>query len=135
MFLSDGVHDNLDPQILGKKPRDFGLEGAEWTDIDVDSGTQVKTVRLPPPLPPVFIRMCWHPLRALSSFLKTHFFFARVFTFELFLHPQARFISVVVSAHEVNLEIHDRSSHGSYSEKWKSHVSQKYCFSINALLP
>lgn len=44
LFLSDGVHDNFDPQTLGKLPKDLGLEGREWVDVDVDKGTQIKTV-------------------------------------------------------------------------------------------
>eukprot|EP01124_Arcella_intermedia_P015677 TRINITY_DN22241_c0_g1_i2.p1 TRINITY_DN22241_c0_g1~~TRINITY_DN22241_c0_g1_i2.p1 ORF type:complete len:322 (-),score=51.18 TRINITY_DN22241_c0_g1_i2:275-1240(-) len=43
-FLSDGVHDNLDPQTLGKDPSDFGLDGKDWDDVDLLAGTKVKTV-------------------------------------------------------------------------------------------
>ena len=31
--MSDGVHDNLDPQVQGYMPRDFNLEYDTWEDI------------------------------------------------------------------------------------------------------
>jgi hypothetical protein len=36
--VSDGIHDNLDPQHLGKVPKDmpkeFNLAGDKWEDVD-----------------------------------------------------------------------------------------------------
>jgi len=42
-FLSDGVHDNLDPQTLGKSPKEFGFDGDNWEEVDLVEGTKVKT--------------------------------------------------------------------------------------------
>jgi len=33
--VSDGVHDNLDPQIQGLAPSDFGLDAEDWDSLDV----------------------------------------------------------------------------------------------------
>jgi serine/threonine protein phosphatase PrpC len=43
ILCSDGVHDNLDPQILGKFPSDLGLPEQNWEDADVDAIDDVKT--------------------------------------------------------------------------------------------
>eukprot|EP01125_Pyxidicula_operculata_P011840 TRINITY_DN3876_c0_g1_i2.p1 TRINITY_DN3876_c0_g1~~TRINITY_DN3876_c0_g1_i2.p1 ORF type:complete len:291 (+),score=71.37 TRINITY_DN3876_c0_g1_i2:507-1379(+) len=44
LILSDGAHDNLDPQTLGKSPKDVGLKDVEsWDDVDLDKGTKIKT--------------------------------------------------------------------------------------------
>jgi len=42
IVLSDGVHDNLDPQVLGKCPKDLGLEEQKWDDVDLEEGTALK---------------------------------------------------------------------------------------------
>jgi hypothetical protein len=34
ILLSDGVHDNLDPQMLGVSPRDLGLPVDNWNDVE-----------------------------------------------------------------------------------------------------
>src|SRR5262249_35300149 len=58
VLCSDGVHDNFDPQTLGrrrvdsltsagKKPSEVGLKGDSWDDVDVAEGSVVKTVRRP----------------------------------------------------------------------------------------
>jgi serine/threonine protein phosphatase PrpC len=41
--LSDGVHDNLDPQSLGIPPSDFGIDADNWDDVETDRCTKVKT--------------------------------------------------------------------------------------------
>jgi len=43
IILSDGVHDNLDPQTLGKSPKAIGLDQDEWESVDVAVGTKAKT--------------------------------------------------------------------------------------------
>jgi len=43
LVLSDGVHDNLDPQVLGKVPKDAGPQYnnlADWTNFASDKETQ-----------------------------------------------------------------------------------------------
>eukprot|EP01094_Clydonella_sp_ATCC50884_P011330 TRINITY_DN21127_c0_g1_i1.p1 TRINITY_DN21127_c0_g1~~TRINITY_DN21127_c0_g1_i1.p1 ORF type:complete len:754 (+),score=257.55 TRINITY_DN21127_c0_g1_i1:278-2539(+) len=40
VIVSDGVHDNLDPQILGVDPKDVGLSIASWTDAHDDAATE-----------------------------------------------------------------------------------------------
>jgi len=41
--MSDGVHDNLDPQSIGLPPSDFGLEQSNWDDVDIQQCTNIKT--------------------------------------------------------------------------------------------
>lgn len=43
ILCSDGVHDNLDPQNLGKKPSDCELPGDDWAQIPHDIGMAAKT--------------------------------------------------------------------------------------------
>jgi len=43
LLLSDGVHDNLDPQTLGKSPSDLSVDGDNWEEVDVAAGTKAKT--------------------------------------------------------------------------------------------
>lgn len=33
-LISDGVHDNCDPQTLGKSPRDFNLDSPTWEEAE-----------------------------------------------------------------------------------------------------
>jgi len=42
-LVSDGVHDNLDPQNLGLNPKDLSLDYASWPDVPLDEGTTAKT--------------------------------------------------------------------------------------------
>jgi len=42
ILCSDGVHDNLDPQNLGKKPADCELVGDDWSIIPNDIGMTAK---------------------------------------------------------------------------------------------
>jgi len=42
MIVSDGVHDNLDPQTLGLPPTQFGLESDTWDSVDYDKGMDTK---------------------------------------------------------------------------------------------
>eukprot|EP01114_Cavostelium_apophysatum_P012568 TRINITY_DN2843_c0_g1_i1.p1 TRINITY_DN2843_c0_g1~~TRINITY_DN2843_c0_g1_i1.p1 ORF type:complete len:489 (-),score=148.62 TRINITY_DN2843_c0_g1_i1:119-1585(-) len=47
MILSDGVHDNLDPQVLGKPPRECGaqFEGIkEWAEFGKDEDSQLAKI-------------------------------------------------------------------------------------------
>jgi len=41
--MSDGVHDNLDPQSIGVPPSDFGLKEETWDDVDIQVCTNIKT--------------------------------------------------------------------------------------------
>jgi len=34
LLVSDGVHDNLDPQQLGKNPKEFGIDAESWKDAE-----------------------------------------------------------------------------------------------------
>jgi len=43
LILSDGVHDNFDPQTLGKVPRAIGLDQDDWDSVDIAIGTKAKT--------------------------------------------------------------------------------------------
>ena len=44
VFLSDGVHDNFDPQLLGKTPHDLGVENVlDWRLLDREVGERLKT--------------------------------------------------------------------------------------------
>uniref|UniRef100_A0A6B2L696 PPM-type phosphatase domain-containing protein n=1 Tax=Arcella intermedia TaxID=1963864 RepID=A0A6B2L696_9EUKA len=43
MTMSDGVHDNLDPQTLGHVPSEFGQKVDSWDDIDPKLCTDIKT--------------------------------------------------------------------------------------------
>jgi len=43
ILCTDGVHDNLDPQILGKNPASIGLAGSEtWEEVSSDIGVDAK---------------------------------------------------------------------------------------------
>jgi len=42
LLFSDGVHDNFDPQNLGKKPGDLGMSYADWDQVPNDIGVEVK---------------------------------------------------------------------------------------------
>eukprot|EP01129_Flabellula_baltica_P017425 TRINITY_DN9655_c0_g1_i1.p1 TRINITY_DN9655_c0_g1~~TRINITY_DN9655_c0_g1_i1.p1 ORF type:complete len:409 (-),score=83.19 TRINITY_DN9655_c0_g1_i1:20-1246(-) len=42
MIVSDGVHDNLDPQAIGMTPRDFDLDYDSWHDVPYDEGIDLK---------------------------------------------------------------------------------------------
>eukprot|EP01121_Diplochlamys_sp_Union-15-3_P007951 TRINITY_DN2068_c0_g1_i1.p1 TRINITY_DN2068_c0_g1~~TRINITY_DN2068_c0_g1_i1.p1 ORF type:complete len:405 (+),score=66.34 TRINITY_DN2068_c0_g1_i1:92-1306(+) len=42
LVVSDGVHDNLDPQTLGKTPRDFGIENDNWKHVDQKLASDIK---------------------------------------------------------------------------------------------
>lgn len=33
MIVSDGVHDNLDPQALGVQPQELLMEAGDWLDV------------------------------------------------------------------------------------------------------
>ena len=41
-ICSDGVHDNLDPQMLGVDPRDVGLSLISWKDVGSDRKTSIE---------------------------------------------------------------------------------------------
>lgn len=47
IIVTDGVHDNLDPQHLGKVPKDlpkeFNLTGDKWDEVDAAKATYAKT--------------------------------------------------------------------------------------------
>jgi len=44
IVVSDGVHDNLDPQFLGRDPSEFGIaQGLTWDDIPIEECSQIKT--------------------------------------------------------------------------------------------
>lgn len=43
IVVSDGVHDNLDPQSLGKSPTDCGLTGTSWEELDSELVEKTKT--------------------------------------------------------------------------------------------
>lgn len=44
MIVSDGVHDNLDPQHLGFEPLDLGLQGESWATVpDLEVAEEAKT--------------------------------------------------------------------------------------------
>jgi len=36
LLVSDGVHDNLDPQMLGKQPKEFSIDAETWQDAEVN---------------------------------------------------------------------------------------------------
>eukprot|EP00026_Physarum_polycephalum_P008687 Phypoly_transcript_08783.p1 GENE.Phypoly_transcript_08783~~Phypoly_transcript_08783.p1 ORF type:complete len:354 (+),score=61.95 Phypoly_transcript_08783:206-1267(+) len=42
LIMSDGVHDNLDPQTLGKLPADLALPNKAWEELTHDSLLKVK---------------------------------------------------------------------------------------------
>jgi len=42
LLVSDGVHDNLDPQTLGLPPSHFGIEFADWEQVDYERGVDCK---------------------------------------------------------------------------------------------
>jgi len=43
IVASDGVHDNLDPQVQGKAPKEFGVDASDWDEVDITQGTKIKT--------------------------------------------------------------------------------------------
>jgi len=43
LVVSDGVHDNLDPQCLGYEPSEFGLNVKAWDEIPIADCTKTKT--------------------------------------------------------------------------------------------
>lgn len=51
LLFSDGVHDNFDPQNLGKMPTDIGLSYPDWDSVPSDIGIEAKNVRPLLPLP------------------------------------------------------------------------------------
>jgi len=42
LIMSDGVHDNLDPQTLGKVPADLNLPNKNWEELSHDNLLQIK---------------------------------------------------------------------------------------------
>eukprot|EP01120_Amphizonella_sp_Union-15-10_P009396 TRINITY_DN3542_c0_g1_i2.p1 TRINITY_DN3542_c0_g1~~TRINITY_DN3542_c0_g1_i2.p1 ORF type:complete len:403 (+),score=81.80 TRINITY_DN3542_c0_g1_i2:97-1305(+) len=42
LTVSDGVHDNLDPQTLGKSPRELGVDCDDWKEVDSAIATEKK---------------------------------------------------------------------------------------------
>jgi len=42
LLVSDGVHDNLDPQTLGLFPNNFGFETEDWNNVEYDKGVECK---------------------------------------------------------------------------------------------
>jgi serine/threonine protein phosphatase PrpC len=45
LLVTDGVHDNLNPQVLGKLPSDLGLTAPnnEWKNVPLDESNRIKT--------------------------------------------------------------------------------------------
>jgi len=43
LLVSDGIHDNLDPEAMGKKPRDVGLNFDDWKSVPQKKGEKAKT--------------------------------------------------------------------------------------------
>ncbi|KAM9997912.1 hypothetical protein ACTFIY_007566 [Dictyostelium cf. discoideum] len=43
VLISDGVHDNLDPQTVGWTPRDLQLNYENWSDMEPDKALEAKT--------------------------------------------------------------------------------------------
>ena len=41
--VSDGIHDNLDPQIQGLSPEIFGLEYEDWSNVPLRWASALKT--------------------------------------------------------------------------------------------
>eukprot|EP01112_Ceratiomyxa_fruticulosa_P000907 TRINITY_DN1085_c0_g1_i1.p1 TRINITY_DN1085_c0_g1~~TRINITY_DN1085_c0_g1_i1.p1 ORF type:complete len:412 (+),score=76.02 TRINITY_DN1085_c0_g1_i1:415-1650(+) len=44
IIVSDGVHDNLDPQTMGKLPKDFGIDTPLWDSIPAQRVQAIKQV-------------------------------------------------------------------------------------------
>lgn len=44
MLLSDGIHDNLDPELLGHNPRSLGLNVDSWDAIPKSKAALMKAV-------------------------------------------------------------------------------------------
>jgi hypothetical protein len=67
IIVTDGIHDNLDPQHLGRVPKDmskeFNLVGDKWDDVDPAKATVAKNAYLVLPL--------FHPLY-FFQFIKIH---------------------------------------------------------------
>jgi len=42
ILLTDGVHDNLDPEILGKSPKEFELNHDLWSNVDQEVCSTIK---------------------------------------------------------------------------------------------
>jgi hypothetical protein len=42
LLVSDGVHDNLDPQLLGFLPKHLGLSGSDWAMVEPVLGEEAK---------------------------------------------------------------------------------------------
>lgn len=45
LLCTDGVHDNLDPELLGLQPSDVGVKAKAWDELTPEVGTDAKTVR------------------------------------------------------------------------------------------
>jgi len=43
LVVSDGVHDNLDPQCLGFSPSQFELEFSNWDEVDIKEALKIKS--------------------------------------------------------------------------------------------
>jgi len=44
LLCSDGVHDNFDPEHLGKSPKDVGLSATEWSLVEPVDAQQIKDI-------------------------------------------------------------------------------------------
>merc|ERR1712137_1281297 len=42
ILVTDGVHDNLDPELLGKTPRECGLDVDQWEHVDMNDTRRAK---------------------------------------------------------------------------------------------
>ena len=45
VIVSDGIHDNLDPQLRGKSPRDLGLDADDWEIAETKFPLESRTVK------------------------------------------------------------------------------------------
>jgi len=44
VLVSDGVHDNLDPETLNIEPQAVGLDYGAWLDVPLDERTRAKDI-------------------------------------------------------------------------------------------
>eukprot|EP00005_Dracoamoeba_jomungandri_P003346 CAMPEP_0174255294 /NCGR_PEP_ID=MMETSP0439-20130205/4642_1 /TAXON_ID=0 /ORGANISM="Stereomyxa ramosa, Strain Chinc5" /LENGTH=393 /DNA_ID=CAMNT_0015337417 /DNA_START=172 /DNA_END=1353 /DNA_ORIENTATION=- len=88
IFLcSDGVHDNLDPQLLGHTPQTFDLGSDKWSDLDPVVVDSIKThyrcrflEKLisktggvdPPTIDDAIVDHCWTTTESSREFMQAH---------------------------------------------------------------
>lgn len=89
-LISDGVHDNCDPQTLGKTPADFQVNASSWEELTPEKEQEIKgeflekkiyeiitkngsrTRPKPKAVTRDLLKMCWNLTEPSREWMRTH---------------------------------------------------------------